>query len=102
MELTNDYYEGEQPVVSVGDEVRVKPPSSRCTSQWTRGIVSEINSNNNIEVDGIPRHVLNLRPVVNPEMEEEPPRDGVPPHAGVRHYPERHRRVPAWVQDYVM
>ena len=90
------------PVVNVGDEVWVKPPSSRCTSHWSKGIVSGVNSNNNIEVDGMPRHVLDLRPVVNPEMEEEVQEYEVPTNAPVRRYPERQRRVPAWVQDYVM
>ena len=39
------------------DEVFVKPPVSRCTTPWGKGIVTEINSDNNVEVNGIPRHV---------------------------------------------
>ena len=41
----------------------VKPPDVKCTSVWARGNVTAINSANNLEVDGMPRHVLDLRPV---------------------------------------
>ena len=49
--------------IKIGDEVWVKPPDVKCTSTWSRGKVTAINSANNVEVDGMPRHVLDLRPV---------------------------------------
>ncbi|GFR62090.1 Gag-Pro-Pol polyprotein [Elysia marginata] len=54
----------EQANVKVGDEVWVKPPSAKCTQQWIRGEVTGVNSRNNVEVDGMSRHVLEIRPVI--------------------------------------
>ena len=45
---------------SVGDSVYVKPADSRCTSVWSRGIVTKVNSKWNV-----PRHVRDLRRTVN-------------------------------------
>ena len=66
----------------LGDEVWVKPPDARCTSHWKKGVVTGINSNNNVSVDGMPRHVLDIRHVV--QLAEDAilcPREGdvVPP-----------------------
>ena len=41
----------------IGDEVFVKPTVSRCTTPWSKGVVTKINSDNNVEVNGIPRQV---------------------------------------------
>ena len=49
-------------VVTEGDRVWVKPPGARCTSQWDRGVVTKINSRHNVEVNGVPRHVCDIRP----------------------------------------
>ena len=57
--------------VSVGDEVWVKPPSVKCTSQWGRGVVTDVNSSNNVSVDGMPRHILDIRRVVESDEEED-------------------------------
>jgi hypothetical protein len=46
---------------NIGDAVCVKPPNCRCTSRWGRGSVTKINSKNNVEVNGMARHVLDLR-----------------------------------------
>ncbi len=48
----------------VGDRVWVKPPDSRCTTRWKIGCITKVTSVNNVEVDGMPRHVLDLRRVV--------------------------------------
>ena len=45
----------------VGDKVWVKPPAARCTTFWNPGIVTGINSKYNIEVDGVPRHLRDVR-----------------------------------------
>ena len=55
---------GQTARLSVGEEVWVKPPNARCTTEWKRGIVTQINSDNNVSVDGMPRHILDLRAVV--------------------------------------
>ncbi|XP_076036529.1 uncharacterized protein LOC143022271 [Oratosquilla oratoria] len=47
--------------VQVGEEVWVRPKDTKCTSQWTRGTVTEVNSRNNVSVEGVPRHILDVR-----------------------------------------
>ena len=102
---------GEPPVatVNVGDEVWVKPPDSRCTSQWGRGVVTKVNSVNNVEVGGMPRHVLDLRKVVQPFGDTGEDRELAVTSAeeevaemDVRRNPVRERRAPAWQKDYEM
>lgn len=53
-------------VVKIGDEVWVKPPNVRCTTPWEKGIVTGVNSKNNVEVNGTPRHILDVRRVMQP------------------------------------
>ena len=48
----------------------VKPVNKRCTSRWTEGVVTGIVSRNNVEVDGVPRHVLDIHRLVGNEDEE--------------------------------
>ena len=55
--------EGQESQFSVGDQVVVKPPSSSCTSRWVKGRVTGVTSSNNISVNGMPRHVLDVRRV---------------------------------------
>ena len=52
--------------VTVGEEVWVKPRDARCTSEWRRGTVTDVHSSNNVSVNGIPRHILDVRRVINP------------------------------------
>ena len=102
--------------IKMGDEVWVKPPAARCTSQWGKGIVTQVNFRNNLSVDGMPRHVLDVRPVVTLP---DPPEDAVDetiyeadssegheqPQKGAQEDSQRPRRVtrpPAWMQDYVI
>lgn len=54
----------------IGDAVFVKPPNSRCFNEWQRGKVTGINSQWNIEVDGTPRHVKDIRRDVPKETVE--------------------------------
>ena len=86
--------------IKVGDEVWVKPGNARCTAHWERGEVTNINSANNVEVDGIPRHILDIRQVVELDQvsssEDEMTEEG-------RHeprYPQRDRRGPSYLEDY--
>ena len=39
----------------------MKPPRATCTTRWKPGVVTRIQSLNNVEVDGIPRHVRDIR-----------------------------------------
>ena len=85
--------------VQIGEEVWVKPGNARCTTHWTRGEVTGINSSNNIEVDGMARHVLDLRRVVEESDGSTDEED-----AGATEeprYPQRDRNAPQWMRDYV-
>ncbi|KAK3888296.1 hypothetical protein Pcinc_007635 [Petrolisthes cinctipes] len=58
--------ENEKPVdlsFELGDRVWVRHPSRRCDIRSHVGTVTKITSGQNIEVDGIPRHVRDLRAV---------------------------------------
>ena len=42
----------------VGEEFWVKPPGVHFTSKWGSGRITEVQSQNNVKVDGVPRHIL--------------------------------------------
>ena len=46
-----------------GMRVFVKPPNSRCTSEWHEGLVTQDQRGLTVEVNGTPRHVSDLRHV---------------------------------------
>ena len=48
-------------VYQVGDDVWVKPPNGRCDTRYGKGRVTGVVSPHTVEVDGIPRHVRDLR-----------------------------------------
>lgn len=101
-----------------GDVVFVKPPAARCTDTWPIGRVTAVNSRNNVDVDGIPRHVLDVRPAGGTEAAIDVQRQcsalrylGALPNNSeviseqrevevVR--PTRERKPPSWSVDYVM
>lgn len=95
---------------SVGDDVLVKPPGAKCTSTWKRGRVTKINSSNNIEVNGIPRHPLDIRRVFRESLDEtseetsdddEEPEEQYASEPEARRTSSRSRRPPRWLDDYV-
>ena len=51
----------------VGDSVWVKPPEARCHTKYKLGTVTKVVSEQTMEVDGMPRHVRDLRSAVPPE-----------------------------------
>ena len=54
---------------SVGDYVWVKPGDARCTTRWNRGQVTDILGRNNVEVDGVPRHILDIREIFREDLD---------------------------------
>ena len=68
--------------LSQGDKVWVRPPNGRCDCRYKKGVVTHVVSHQCVEVDGVPRHVRELRPrapsegsdvpLVGDEGEEEP------------------------------
>ena len=87
------------------DEVWVKPPKVRCTSKWNRGTVTGVNSINNVEIDGMPRHVLDIRRVIDPDSDDENENvdENVPDNEAsvARRNPMLDRRPPTWMADFV-
>lgn len=55
----------------IGGKVFVKPPSARCTTPWPVGTITDILSSQRVEVNGIPRHVADLREVPQDISSEE-------------------------------
>ena len=58
----------EEPITSnlkLGEKVWVKPPYARCTPKWSRGAITSIYGPNN-SVNGMPRHRLDTRKVIEP------------------------------------
>ena len=52
------------PSIDLGEAVFVKPPGARCTSRWGIGHVTKSGTTRNtVEVDNIPRHILDVRRV---------------------------------------
>ena len=54
----------QQAVFKPGDRVWVKTPHGRCTTKYKVGCGTGITSVQNITVDGMPRHVKDMRPIV--------------------------------------
>lgn len=75
----NDAGSPEKP--SVGQWVFVKPPHARCTDQWPRGKVTALPPGLAVEVDGVPRHIADVRPV--PEASHEATMPAVPKESAV-------------------
>lgn len=85
--------------IRVGDEAWVKPPDAKCTSQWRKGVVTAVHSRNNIGVDGMPRHVLDIRPVIQEDSDERETDGENETSVGPRRS-QRERRQPVWMRDY--
>ena len=98
----------------VGDEVWVKPGNARCTTPWQEGTVTQVNSANNVDVDGMARHILDVRTREatikndlssegeddNHEMEAELSRNQVEDSQIGLRYPQRIRTSPVWLRDF--
>ena len=60
------YPSQQQAVFKPGDRVYVKTPHGRCTTKYKVGRVTGITSAQNITINGMPRHVKDLRPIERP------------------------------------
>jgi len=56
---------------AVGDDVFVKPPVPSCTTQSHKGKITSVNSSTNVDVDGIPWHIADLRRATMIPMESD-------------------------------
>ena len=93
---------GNAATINIGEEVWVKPPDAKCTTQWKKGTVTDVHSQNNLSIDGIPRHVLDVRRVILPSesSEEDGSQGDVQEVEIVPRRSQRERRPPVWMQDY--
>lgn len=84
----------------VGEEVLVKPPGARCTTHWKRGRVTGVTSSNNIDVDGTPRHVLDIRRLFTEDSEDELD-EQIDREEEIAGRPARQVRRPRWMDEYI-
>jgi ribonuclease HI len=58
----------------VGEVVFVKPSISKCTSKWKRGVITKVGGMGavTVEVNGMPRHVADLRRVWSTSRSKQP------------------------------
>lgn len=49
--------------IQIEEEVSIKQPSACCTTQWEQGMLTGVQSQNSVSVDGTPRHILDVRQV---------------------------------------
>ena len=89
----------------------VKPGNVKCTTKWDKGTVTQVNSSNNVDVDGMARHILDVRRVVKPDVddfdEEESNDQGedvenFEGEQSERRYPQRERTHSKWMSDFSM
>ncbi|KAK7068838.1 hypothetical protein SK128_011371 [Halocaridina rubra] len=94
----------------VGDNMWVKLSNNRCPFRWQEGRVSWVESRNNVEVDGVPRHVLDIRHLFADQEESNGDEDDAvmseeSPESAVMTQPRRSNRVRwplVWHQIYQM
>ena len=80
IDTAHTYSDGAAPSnpYQVGDRVWVKPPGYRCHAQFGTGVVTGVISEQAVEVNGIPRHLRDLRPHAAEEWEPgEPSEEGI-------------------------
>ena len=51
-----------------GDVVWVKNPRGKCTTKYSTGRVTEVVSPQSVKIDGVPRHVKDLAPVIQTQL----------------------------------
>ena len=51
-----------------GDVVWVKNPRGKCTTKYSTGRVTEVISPLSVKIDGVPRHIKDLRPVIQTQL----------------------------------
>lgn len=83
----------------------MKPPDRRCTKGWADGKVSGIISENTIQVDCVPRHVLDVRRLFldgksDKECTNEPEDVIAQKVQEASRHSECARRPPPWLSDY--
>jgi hypothetical protein len=96
----------------VGDSVFVKKGNARCTTLWPPGVITNVRDSITVEVDGMPRHIADVRKI--PEVINQCERANIHGrgpamcgdvgeiHNGMTRTSGRIRRQPRWMDDYVV
>jgi ribonuclease HI len=91
--------EATSPNFPIGAKVFVKPVDARCSNPWGSGMVTGPGrENQSVEVDGLPRHVSDVR--LAPATSVEPTNIVRTNLQESSNRPVRERRPPAWHRDY--
>ena len=91
----------------------MKLPDAKCTSHGKKGTVTDVHSCNNLSIDVIPRHVVDIRRVIHPSEDEDSreersegeeidhggDQDEVQDVAALRRL-QRERQQAIWMRDY--
>ena len=64
LEVTKGMYEK-------GDVVWVKNPHGKCTTKYGTGRITEVISLQSVKIDGVPRHVKDLQPVIQTQLSSD-------------------------------
>ena len=88
--------------IQIGEEVWVKPLNARCTTQWGRGVITDVQSPNNLSVDGMLWHILDLRHVVHVDDDVSAGSEDNEDELVAMQRLQRECAVPIWAQDYVL
>ncbi len=83
-------------------ESKLKLPNTRCTTQWGRGVITDVHSPNNLSVDEMPRHILDLRCVVHVDDDVIAGAEGNEDEPVAMQRPQRERAVPIRARDYLL
>jgi hypothetical protein len=100
--LEQDHRQGEAPF-RLGQKVFIKPAAPRCTTRWNDGTVTGSGDGVTIEVNGMPRHIADVRTNPAEDVDESiaPSRcEGVVERIAGK--PQRERRLPRHLHDYAM
>ena len=86
--------------LKIGDVVVIKLVDRRCTSKWQEEKVTKINSPWNVEINGMPRHIKDIRISGVADCVEVNYPQSI--QSTVRAQPKREVRPPVRFADYVM
>ena len=78
------------------------PPNAQCTTQWGRGVITDVQSPNNLSIDGMPWHILDLRRVVHVDDDVSAGPEGNEDEPVAMQRLQREHAVLIWAWDYVL
>ena len=93
---------------AIGEEILVKPPATRCTSQWDRGVVTGARGLRSVQINGVPRHIADVRAIpgnaqsVESSLSEDVDSEENNEDNEDERRPHRTRRLPSRYNDYVL